>query len=168
MSLFSFFRPDLIPIFDSLFELTALFLRLGVPSEKVAFVESIDEYEAKKSFFKKVPRKMKNFQILVYHRGIAVMRNNFIYGVTQDTVNNLAPNGIPQHFFNYVREVVFKPLPPDEREPQKFGFKDLDFGFYIHLICCAISLIVFGVEILYFNVKKLIGLRVLLNQVRFH
>jgi hypothetical protein len=78
---------------------------------------------------------------------------------------NLVPNGIAQHYLMYIREVVYRPLPPEGREPQKFALSDLDFGFYIHLICCAISIIVFGVEILYFYVKKLIGLRVLLNEV---
>jgi hypothetical protein len=108
---------------------------------------------------------MKDFKLLVYHFGIGVMRNNFIHQVTEEAMNFLVSNGIPQYFLKYIREFVLRELPSEPKEPKKFGFEDLDFGFYIYLICCAVSICVFVVEILLFNLKKLVRLRGQLNLV---
>jgi hypothetical protein len=82
------------------------------------------------------------------------MRNNFIYGLTDDVMSKLVENGIPQHFLQYILQVLPRKLPSAGNEPRKFSVEDLKFGFFIHMSLCAISLIVFILEVVLKFVRK--------------
>lgn len=140
--------------------------RLADPLDKVGFVYGTKAVEFQKTIARKLPPYM-NLRLLIFHYGIATMRNNFIYKVTENATSYLVDFGIPQYFLKYINENVLKGFPPETREPKKFSWSDLEFGFVIHLICCGISILVFVVEILYFNVRNLIGLQVFLVELKF-
>lgn len=108
-----------------------------------------------------------NLKLLVFHYGVGMMRNNFIYKVTEDAMRNLIDFGIPQYFLNYICENILRELPKDKKSPKKFSLNDLEFGFVIYLNCCGISIIIFVIEILIFNVRKVIGLKAVLGEIKF-
>lgn len=91
--------------------------------------------------------------------GVSVMKNNFIYRVTEEVMSDLVVGGIPQNLLNYIETVVFRPSAPEPKDLKKFEIKDLEFGFVIYLQCCAASIIVFLIEICVFYLKKICGLR---------
>jgi hypothetical protein len=103
---------------------------------------------------------------MVFHNAIAVMRNNFIFPVTQNAMRKLVPAGIPQHFLKYIYEFVLRGSPKDKKEPKKFDIKDLEFGFVIHMALCAISIVVFVLENLIYNFKKFVELKIILRGLR--
>jgi hypothetical protein len=119
--------------------------RLSVASEKVAFVNSQKANDVQKSYFKNSPRMMTQ-KIYTYLYGVGMMRNNFIYDVTDEVMSKLVENGIPQYFLRYIRETILQRLPSDVKEPRKFSLDDLQFGFFIHLSCLGISIFVFALE----------------------
>jgi hypothetical protein len=118
---------------------------LSVASEKVAFVNSQKANDVQKSYFKNSPRMMTQ-KIYTYLYGVGMMRNNFIYDVTDEVMSKLVENGIPQYFLRYIRETILQRLPSDVKEPRKFSLDDLQFGFFIHLSCLGISIFVFALE----------------------
>lgn len=65
--------------------------------------------------------------------GIGVLRNNFIYGVTEDVMKYLIQGGIAQNFVKYVETVTFKPRQDEEEERKSFGLNDLELGFMVYL-----------------------------------
>lgn len=143
---------------------TAIWARLGIASEKIAYVNTQKSNDVSRSYFRDAPRMMTS-KLMTYLFGVGVMKNNFIYQVTNDVMSKLVQNGIPQHFLNYIREVILRELPRSERAPKKFNFDDLKFGFMIFLKCCGISIVVFVIEVGYFHAQKLICAMVVLRSV---
>lgn len=135
---------------------------LREPSKKGACVTSKKSVTFFQSLSKNSPRRMP-IKILTYFYGVGVMRNNFIFNVTQEAMTRMIPNGIPQYMLKYIEEVEFKPIPPDVVEPETFDVKDLEFGFVIFLVCCGVSTLAFLGELSYFYGRELIGLIILMR-----
>lgn len=93
------------------------------------------------------------------------MKNNFIYGVTEVVMSALVDNGIAQYFLSYISNFVLRPFPRDERVPEKFNIEDLEFGFFIFLVCCAASIFVFVAEIIVFHIREFVALKGFLRTV---
>lgn len=102
--------------------------------------------------FKNPPIMMKE-KLQTFHYGVAVMKNNFIYHLTEDVMSALIEAGIPQYFLNYIEDVVLKELLADPIELKKFGVEDLTFGFVIFLGFCALSVLIFFLEIIYSKIR---------------
>lgn len=148
----------------SFFTTMTLVRVLSSPSERSAYVLGSWDRIAMKSTFKpkiiEIPEKL-----MTYASGVGVMKNNFIFPMTDRTVGRLLENGIPQYFLKYLDEVDFHPTTPDDAEtgPKVFELDDLSFGFYVILASCGISFLVFLVELLYFYGQIALGLLTLLR-----
>lgn len=105
---------------------------------------------------------MTNYKYRTTVNGVGVMRNNFIYDVTEDVIKLLIQGGIVQNFVKYIENVIFKPFQDEGEEKKPFALKDLEFGFVIYLVACAISLSVLVLEILFFYSQTFIGCRLML------
>ena len=134
-----------------------VFGQLFVPELKVAYIDDERNIESTKNFFKNAPRKAKQ-QLIVYQLGVSVMKNNFLFQVTDGTMNALVENGIPQHFLDYIVKVILRAIPPEPNAPKRFSFGDLEFGFVIFLVCCKVSIFAFTAEIVIFYLKEFCGL----------
>lgn len=75
---------------------------------------------------------------------------NFATQLTADVMLKLVPTGIPQHFFNYMMEFEFRPLKAPPKELIVLSVKDLEFGFVVWLIACAISIFAFTLELIWY------------------
>lgn len=82
--------------------------------------------------------------------GVSLMRNNFLYNLTESVMSSLVEGGIPQYFLTYIEDVVLREKPSDPVEPKTFSIEDLEFGFIIFLVACGISIVAFLIEIVYF------------------
>jgi hypothetical protein len=103
---------------------------------------------------------MMNFKYRSNLFGVGVLRNNFIYEVTEDVIKYLVPAGIPQYFSRFIEKVVFHWAPPvEEKAAEVFNFEDLKFSFMILVFSLAFSSFVFVMEILIFNVREFVGLK---------
>jgi hypothetical protein len=101
--------------------------------------------------------------------GVSVMRNNFIYEITENVMSALIPTGIPQYFAKFMEKVILRGRPEISKEIKKFSLEDLKFCFVIYLMACSASLGAFLIEILVFNVRNfvgILGLRKLMNNLR--
>lgn len=138
--------------------------RLGIASEKASFFIPWKDYLLIGTKFKGKhnPKLMTNYKYRTMVTGVGVMRNNFIYEVTQDVMKYLIQGGIVQNFVKYIENVVFKPLQDDGEEMRAFALKDLEFGFVIYLAACGVSFGTFVAELLNFYTRKILGYRLIL------
>jgi hypothetical protein len=74
-------------------------------------------------------------------------RNNFAFKVTDYVMTYMFQGGITQHLYKYVVKTFF---PEEESGPSVLSLEDLDFGFIIWLIACAIAIFVFLMEIFWY------------------
>lgn len=161
------FSPELIIIPNGFWGFTSIWGRLGVASEKIAFISTQKANDVQRSYFKNSPRMMTTkFYTCLF--GVGVMKNNFIYKVTDEAMSKLVKYGIPQYFLKYIREVVLRELPQDEKTPRKFSLDDLEFGFIIYLSCCAISFAAFLIEIFYWCVSSMWSFYKSINFIKKH
>lgn len=156
------FRPGITLMPQNFFTMLHFVQKMTTPSDKAAYLDAKRGANSGKAEFKYPPIEM-DLKLQVFHYGIGVMMNNFIFPLVDEAMGRLVQNGIPQYFLSYIEKVVLHPLPPDDKKPKVFGVKDLGFGFYIFLVFCAISILVFLLELLIFHVKELIGLITLLK-----
>lgn len=138
---------------------------LGMPGGKTAYLENDRNFQVTTALYKNPPKRMKS-KVKTEKFGIATMRNNFIYNVTENVMSALVESGIAQYFFQYIKLVVLKGLPTDQQEPKKFSIEDLKFGFVIFLICCGISIVAFLCEILMFYGRKFFGFYIFFKVIR--
>lgn len=88
--------------------------------------------------------------------GISVMKNNFVFHVTEDVMSALVEGGIPQYFLAYIEDVILREMTADPATLKKFDVQDLEFGFVIYLVSCGLSIVVFLIEkITFFYLKKI-------------
>lgn len=101
--------------------------------------------------------------------GISVMKNNFIYEITESVMKKLIPAGIPQYFSSYINHEVLKPSGAGQEEDlwSGYSFNDLKFCFVIYLQACTVSALVFVIEVLIFELRNLFGIFALLNSLKF-
>lgn len=135
---------------------------LSIPSERGAFTICQMELMLMKSTFqpnyKGIPE-----TIVAFRYGISVMKNNFIFPMTDRAMDRMVQNGIPQYFIKYLDEVDWHAVPRDIEEPKIFELDDLAFGFYVFFATCGISFLAFVAELLYFYGKMHLALIVLLR-----
>lgn len=132
------------------------------PEDRGAYILTQKSQTVLKSTFKNPPRQMP-LKLLIYHFGVGVLKNNFIFNLTDDAMSRLIQNGVPQHLLSFLKNDVMRPMAPDEAEPKVFELEDLNFGFYVFLVCCASSIFVFVVEVIVFSVMEIVGLILLLR-----
>lgn len=137
---------------------------LSTPSEKGAYIITSKDMMLMKSTFKPNFREIPEPIVSLGH-GIGVMKNNFIFPLTDKAMGQLLQNGIPQHFLDYMDKFEFHSIPLDVKEPKVFDIDDLAFGFFVFFASCKISLLAFLGELLYFYGKMLIGLGALLREL---
>ena len=142
------------------------------PSKKVAVTFDEETYQIGISFFKKHPRKLKQYSEKIL-KGVATYRNNHAYWLIEDTMRILIQAGIPQYVKNYIFEVYFREIQESkEKIPKVFGIDDLDYGFIVWLIACSIAVAGFVVELLWFylrkGVKNFLGLYCLVRLISRH
>lgn len=131
--------------------------RLSIASEKAAFRISYKSFLVTRAQYKMKPRRM-NFIYRTFSLGISVLKNNFIYEVTENVMSKLIPAGIPQYFRNFVEDVILRPPKVEQEETfTEFRVEDLKSSFVIYLICCAVTILVFIFEILIHNFVNCIG-----------
>lgn len=133
------------------------FPRLAISSEKVAFYTTRTDHLVNQFQFK-IPPRIMNFKYRTLLHGVSTMKNNFIYEVTEEVMQQLITAGIPIFFSKYIEDVILRAPPTIPQEVQKFKIEDLKFSFIIYWRLCAISFLVFVIEILVFNVRKYFGL----------
>lgn len=87
--------------------------------------------------------------------GACTYPNNFGFNLVENTMERLIEAGIPQQQLDNFFDFEMKPLeeePP--KEPKVFAFSDVDFGFVVWLVACAISTTVFILEVSWVSSKK--------------
>lgn len=136
---------------------------LSSASERSAYLNTHKAQTAIKSNFKDPPKRMENVKLGTYHFGVGHMKNNFIFSITDQVMSRLIDTGIPQYFLNYIETVELRPVAPEESEPKVFEVEDLGFGFYVWLVFCALSILVFVGELMVFYFWQLIGLVALIK-----
>lgn len=159
------FSPDFIKVPSNFWGFALVWGRMGIAAEKVAYMNTRKSADVLGSFFKNPPRMMP-MKVGSYIYGVGVMKNNFIYKVTEDVMSDLVEGGIPQHFLSYIRKVILKPKLTDDKEPKRFGVDDLMFGFMIFLESCAVSIFVFVIELLVFYSQEFVALKSLLKALK--
>ena len=146
-----------------------MFRFLGIPETKFALIESSKTFRILKSLLRDCPNAMKKETILVRRFGTSCYKNNFMFYLTEEVTQILVQAGIPQYLREYVADFYF-PLRQEVIEPQVFAIEDLEFGFEIWLVACAVSIVVFIVELLYPKIKLLIqnifGVRALISVLK--
>jgi hypothetical protein len=156
-NILSNFSPNIITFPFNFFEYAKLWLRLSDPSEKVAYLDNRIGFVANRAMFKNPPVMMKEkLQKILY--GVSLMRNNFLYDITESVMSGLIEGGIPQYFLTYIEDVVLREKPSDPIEPKKFGVEDLQFGFVIFLVACGVSISAVMIELIYFHFGKFLRL----------
>lgn len=68
---------------------------MSIPESKISLFYHKRSYEVDKSFWH-TPPIMMPYKGRIIPFGVAVMRNNFIYDITEDTMSKLIQAGIPQ------------------------------------------------------------------------
>lgn len=95
-------------------------------------------------------------KIKVANYGICTRNLNFATQLTVDVMLKLVPTGIPQHIYNHMMTFEFRPLLAPPIKPRVFSVGDLEFGFVVWLIACAISTVTFFLELLFAYLRKII------------
>lgn len=72
--------------------------------------------------------------------------NNFIFELAETVIERFIQAGIVKYLFEFqgsLKEAV-------DDEPEVFSLNDLSFGFFIWLVACSVTLIVFACEVAIF------------------
>lgn len=135
------------------------FPRLAVASEKIAIWTFYREAQFTRWLYADPPRIMPPFtRDVIIDLGVSTMKNNFIFGLTEDTLSHLITGGIPQNFLNYIDKVVFRPWPKEDSGFQPYNVGDLEFCFVIFLECLGVATFAFLMELSWFYAKQFSGL----------
>jgi hypothetical protein len=94
---------------------------------------------------------------------LCVQKNNFFSALSHKVMNQLISGGIPQYLIDYFIKFDMRPLLQPIKEPKKFEFDDLMFGFIIWLVACGISITVFIIELTIFYGRNLSGMACIIN-----
>lgn len=78
--------------------------------------------------------------------GYGVLRNNFIFHLLENVTERLVPAGIPQHWNDFYRWVIFRPKNTESKQPKVLCVGDLEFGFFLWLGSCIVTCVIFFVE----------------------
>lgn len=146
------------------------FLRqLDDPKSKIAVTIDEDSFTAFKHNLVNLPKFLT--EKLTFLKGIGTNHNNHAFWLIEDTMQILISAGIPQWYRKFIFEVLFWDVRHEEKEPKKFGFDDLAFGFVIWGVACLVTIVVFMMELIWFYLRKLIlnlaGIFVLMKGLKF-
>ncbi|CAG9809591.1 unnamed protein product [Chironomus riparius] len=142
-------RPRIIQ-FKTDFEIMIFYCQqIQNSSAKLAFFLPHTELDELYSKCKVRGRKLRQ-NLYSNYLALGVLRNNFIYHLMQDVIDQLIPSGIPQYlikFYDWIhsrdKRFIFVKI------PKVLTLKDLEFGFLCWAAACSTSTAIFLIEIVY-------------------
>lgn len=92
---------------------------------------------------------------------IAMRRNQFLFWLTEETLQSIIPAGIPQHLIKFYYDINFPIKEVQKSGPKVLKIDDLKYGFVIWIIASLTTLFVFISELMakFFAIKILNGIK---------
>lgn len=103
----------------------------------------------KKSFLHILPEVYMSVNLCIYFQKNSCLPSEF-----NRQIMNLNSNGLIGGAKNYFANRIYLKKPPQEIEPKKFGFNEVNGGFAFYIFGISIAIIVFFLEILYEKFKE--------------
>lgn len=134
---------------------------MGNTSAKLAFFMTSHTHTILESDYELQTIPLKE-QLFTVNTGIGLIRNHFLFHLTDEVIQRTTSFGIPQFLDKLYMELLYHKRISTPVGPQILNIHDLSFGFIIWLIACSISCFVFVAELLHYNFKvfssQMIGL----------
>jgi hypothetical protein len=121
---------------------------------KMAFLVDSDEHQEMNSLFGTTLNTMKysGTRVPVF---VMVGRNSIFKEHFREVIKSLIPTGILDHIVNYENWRLSRPVDVEIEDPRKvLTLEILDFGFYIWLGTCCVSILAFFGELVWWTVTR--------------
>jgi len=152
-----FFRIN-VSVFDDCSKIFIIYCKyFDDSSAKLAFFIEDIQYALYDSLCKGSAVRLKNFIGSSFTVAVYTTHRSFIYKHLNLILEKLIPAGIPQHLYELHKFMLFKKYEPImDSGPKVLTIDDLSFGFVLWLGACGISVAGFVLEMLMFQLRKVL------------
>ncbi|KAG5671926.1 hypothetical protein PVAND_002094 [Polypedilum vanderplanki] len=85
--------------------------------------------------------------------GLTIDKDHFLFDQVEETLQKIIPFGIPNHFVEYHKWVLYKSVVSEKISSKAFSFHDISIGFIIWIITCSFAFLCFVCEVLWVKFK---------------